>query len=308
MRRRHFFLTIAYLLTAVFLAGCSFKGGDGGETRVNVFYPDQDFMALTGIERTVSSGSSAIDKADELIRAMSTVPFREKVRPVFGKEAVLKDRKLEDGVLKLDFTVSYNSLSKTGEVLTRAAVVETLSQVEGIDSVVFLIEGRPLKDPEGKEIGPMTKDTFINDMGDEINTYDRRTLNLYFSNMDGTYLRKYSRTVVYTANLSVEKLIVQSLIEGPQEAPGFYPTLPRDTGLLGVTVKNGTCYVNFDGSIREKPYNVSEGVVIYSIVNSLTELDSVDNVQIAVDGVSDGVLFDEFNLNNAYERNLEIVK
>ena len=305
MKKRFLCLT-AYLLILILASACGTKVDDPNVFRVNVFYPDRDYMSLSQIERTLSGGSVE-EKTGELIRAMSVIPFREEVQPALGNKAVVDSWELDGRKLHLDFTVSYNSLNKTEEVLTRAAVVETLSQLEDIDSVDFTVVGKPLKGPDGKEVGAMTKDTFINDMGDETNTYDRRNVTLYFTDMDGKKLKRYTETVVYTANMSVEKLIVQKLIEGP-DREDYYPTLPRDVGLLGVTVKNGTCYVNFDSGIREKPYNVTESVVIYSITDSLTELDNVDNVQINVDGVSDGVLFDKMSLNTTYERNLELVK
>ena len=55
-------------------------------------------------------------------------------------------------------------------------------------------------------------------------------------------------------------------------------------------------------------YNVTADVVIYSIVNSLVELSNVNKVQIAVNGKTDIVFRETFNLVNLYERNLELIK
>ena len=48
--------------------------------------------------------------------------------------------------------------------------------------------------------------------------------------------------------------------------------------------------------------------LIYSIVNSLVELSNVNKVQIAVNGKTDIVFRETFNLVNLYERNLELIK
>ena len=57
--------------------------------------------------------------------------------------------------------------------------------------------------------------------------------------------------------------------------------------MLGVTVKDGTCYVNLDNGFLTQTYNVSAEVQIYSIVNSLVELSNINKVQIAVNGNTD---------------------
>lgn len=47
--------------------------------------------------------------------------------------------------------------------------------------------------------------------------------------------------------------------------------------------------------------------MLYSLVNSLTSLPSVDKVQISVDGENDGTLLYNYKLNNMYEFNKDIV-
>ncbi|MFR6330274.1 MAG: GerMN domain-containing protein, partial [Eisenbergiella sp.] len=74
------------------------------------------------------------------------------------------------------------------------------------------------------------------------------------------------------------------------------------------TVKDGICYVNVDENFMTQIYNVTADVVIYSIVNSLVELSNVNKVQIAVNGKTDIVFRETFNLVNLYERNLELIK
>ena len=48
-------------------------------------------------------------------------------------------------------------------------------------------------------------------------------------------------------------------------------------------------------------------MVIYSITNSLVELSSVNKVQISVNGKTDLIFRETFNLANMYERNLDLV-
>lgn len=307
MMRRAFIITAYLLVSILLLLGCANRDAAQTDRTVRVYYPDEDHGSLLSVERTMLSETTQ-GRVDELIKAFYSDPVIDNMTPVLNEGISIKRRTISGSGLDIDFSVSYNSLSKTEEVLTRAAIVETLTQLDGISYVRFFVEGEELKDDHGKAYGPMRGDDFINDTATEINTYDRRRITLYFADMEGYHLKKTTRTVVYTANMSTEKLIVQKLIEGPETGEDVYPTIPKDTSLLSVTTNNGMCYVNFNAAIREKPYNVAENVVIYSIVDSLTELPNIDQVQILVEGVSDGTLYGGMSLDRIYERDTDIVQ
>ena len=74
------------------------------------------------------------------------------------------------------------------EVLMREAIVRTMVQIEGIDSVVFTVDQVPLKDKYGKEIGEMRSSDFLKDTGSALHSYKVTTLNLYFGNENGDYV------------------------------------------------------------------------------------------------------------------------
>ena len=78
---------------------------------------------------------------------------------------------------------------------------------------------------------------------------------------------------------------------------GGYPTLPSDVKLLNVSVSENVCYVNFDSNLL---------IPIYSIVNSLCAISSVNKVQLTVNGSSDVMFRDVISLNTLFERNLDL--
>ncbi len=43
----------------------------------------------------------------------------------------------------------------------RAAIVQSLLQIDGIDAVSVRVEGEPLKDDEGNEVGLMNEDDIV---------------------------------------------------------------------------------------------------------------------------------------------------
>lgn len=78
--------------------------------------------------------------------------------------------------------------------------------------------------------------------------------------------------------------------------------------MLNINVTDGTCYVNFDSKLREMDADLTEDAVIYSIVDSLTELNTIQKVQISVNGKTDIALRESRRLDKIYERNLDLVE
>ena len=64
------------------------------------------------------------------------------------------------------------------------------------------------------------------------------------------------------------------------------PVLPQDIKLLSAETKDGVCFVNFSADFISKISGgtTQENLALYSIVNSLCELDKVNKVQILVEG------------------------
>ncbi len=213
-----------------------------------------------------------------------------------------------DGVLlTLQFDSDYSNMSAVEEVLCRAAVVRTMTQIKGVECLSFYVGDAPLTDAKGSIVGSLTQDSFIENPGEQINSIQNTSLTLYFANENGDGLvREVREDVYYSSNISLEKLILEHLLEGPETA-GARSAIPEGTRLVTVSVVEGVCYVSLDEAFRNQDYKVNEAVVIYSIVNSLTELPTISKVQISVNGDTGGVYRDSYSLGSMYERNLTYV-
>lgn len=79
--------------------------------------------------------------------------------------------------------------------------------------MTLLIDGDPLKDSKGREIGTMTADSFLENSGREIYQYQYATLTLYFANEAGDHLVKETRRVPYSTNIPLERVVVEQLMK-----------------------------------------------------------------------------------------------
>lgn len=215
----------------------------------------------------------------------------------------IKSFKVDDTRITIDFNEEYKNLGVTTEVLVRAAIVQTLLQVKGIKYIFFNVEGESLQDNMGKPVGRMSAKTFIYNDGNAINTYDEVVIRLFFANEEGNALIGAYRDKFYSTNVPLELFVVEETIAGPSgQIEGLYPTINPETNVISVSTSDGVCYVNLDSGFTTTVGNVPTEMAAYSLVNALTELPSVDKVQILVNGEVPAIF-----QSSTFERNEDIV-
>lgn len=251
----------------------------------------------TDEKKAITSMLDALAKKPNDIEYKSAIPSDVKVL----------NFEIQDKQLQLNFNGAYANLSEVEEVLCRAAVVQSLVQIKGIEYVSFYVEEAPIINNQGVPIGLMSKDDFVKNTGTSVHSYQAATLQLYFANKAGDKLVKETVHVKYSSNMSMEKLIVERLMKGP-DMDEAYPVIPKETKLLGISIKNGICYVNFDKEFLTTTYDLKPKIPIYAIANSLIEGANVNQVQILINGETDAVYLGEINLKEPLERNLELVE
>lgn len=306
MKRKGKYFFLFLVLTAVICA-CGKQRGNEQEKAYNVYYVNYDETGVVSREYvTETTDKSAL--IDELIEQMSIIPGKLEYKAPLSGNFNLLEQTLTEDQLTLSFDEKYKELPVTTEVLVRAAIVRTLTQIEGIQYVSFQIRSEPLTDAYGTVLGMMSADMFIDNAGNEISTYEKVKLTLYLANESGDGLKKVTRTVVYNSNISAERLIVEQLIAGTLEDEKAFPTINPDTKIISINVKDGICYVDLDSTFLTQIYNVTADVTIYSITDSLAELSNVNKVQISINGDTNVTYRENTSLSTVFERNLELVE
>lgn len=251
-------------------------------------------------------GVTLEEQLKEVLVELGTTPEKLEYKAPLAMGFAVLDYELESGRLTIDMDSRYENLAPTTEVLVRAAIVKSFTGISGVNFVFFTVEGEPLRDTLGKFVGGMNAVQFIENEGKTINTYEEVKLKLYFANASGDGLVATGRTKEYNTNISLEKLVLEELIKGPN-AEGVYPTINQDTKVASVIVKDGICYVNLDESFLVQKYEVTPEVTIYSIVNSLTDLSNVEKVQISVNGDNSILYREKYSLSDYYEENMSLL-
>ena len=298
-------LWILLLAIPLLMAGCR-KQQQGDESGYRIWYINQDETCLKYENKELQSKNEE-GLLREMMEVMRETPTDDELKPVIPEDVELLDFDFEHNQLYLDFSPEYKKMPKVYEVLCRAAIVRTLGQIDGVEYVDFQVNGEPLTDLEGKEIGLMNEDQFIENAGEEINAYKTADLTLYFSNKAGDKLVEQRVAMEYNSNISLEKLIVEQLIAGPP-FEGAYPTIPSETKLLNISIKDNICYVNLDEGFLGTGYNVIESIPVYSIVNSLIENTDAQKVQISINGETNRMFRESINFDTIFEKNEGLIE
>ena len=291
---------VLWILLPLFLiafAGCKDKDGEG---TVNVYYLNLDATAIEAEEYPKEDfPENPKDKVAHVLDLLQTDPLDTKHRKTIPDK--LYDHSETSGIVySVYFTDKYYKLEPTEEVLTRAAIVRTIVQFEPYVYVNFYVDGEPLVNSDGIPIGNMNADSFIENAGSQINKTEETELTLYFTDKKGVNLIEQKSTVSYVANKSLEKVVIDKLMDGPNDS-GLVATIPSGANLINTNVADGICYVNFDETfINNQTDAVAEDVVLFSIVNSLCALPNIDKVQIQINGNTDRKLRYNYQLDTTY--------
>lgn len=307
-RYRRFWLLLGMLFFPVLLmTGCSHAEQKG--TAVDISYLNKKETKLVAETHYLESTDTK-DMIVEVLTLLCSVPDNKELKATLTSGINIITYSYDGEQVIVSLGEKYKELSGTTEVLTRAALVRSLTNIPDVNYVMLTVNGESLTDLSGNAIGAMTADMFVNNAGTQVEKVESKvTLRLYFANETGDGLVAVNRELTHNAdlsNVSMEKLVVEQLISGPASDETF-PTVSPDTKLVNITVKDGVCYLTFDSAMLTAVDNVTTDVTIYSIVNSLVELSNINKVQISIDGNKDGKFRDKYEASTIFERNLSLV-
>ena len=279
--KRLLYLTAVFLMCAG-ICGCGQKEKNQTpeDGTYRIYYLNSTRTKLASVEyKTETTDQETL--IGELAGQILAAPDNPDYQAALGEKVILLDIRKEENVLYLNFNKDYTAMKPTREILCRAALAKTFTQVAGIDYISINCDGQPLLDQQGNPVGAFSASDFVESISD-VNSFERVELKLYFANEKKDLLVPETREVIHNVNTSLERLVVEQLIAGSQT--GAAPVLPKDTRILNVSLTDNICYVNLDSTFLNGEVEAADYIPVYALVNSLTELQTVNKVQITVNG------------------------
>lgn len=307
-KRRYGVLLLLIGLLSFWVAACGEEEQQG--TPVEISYLNKSETKIVP-EVHYLQGTSTKEMIVEVLTLLNAVPDNKELEATLPGSINIVNYAYEGTQVTVALGEKYKELPKTTEVLTRAAIVRSLTSIPDVNYVMVTVNGEPLLDTMGNAVGIMTADMFIDYAGQKsTDSYAQAKIRLYFANEAGDGLVAINRSLAFNmdiSNISMERLVIEQLLTGPANDES-YPTINPSAKLLSITVKDGVCYLNFSKDILTPVNNVTSDVTIYSIVNSLVELSNVNKVEISIEGSKELKFRDKYELTTLFERNLDLVR
>lgn len=117
-------------------------------------------------------------------------------------------------------------------------------------------------------------------------TGEKQKVRLYFSDLNERFLMAEERFIAQRESPDdTVRALVEELIKGPHS--DLMQTFPTETGLRGVTVKDGTAAIDFDRNLVDlhPGGSASEIMTLYSLTNTvILNVPAVKRVTILIEG------------------------
>lgn len=292
------------------MTGCGEKT-DKRLMSYQVFYINSDGSGLTGETYQLKDAKQdLVSVIKELIIRLQT-PQEESLKSPIDEGIQVVDYQIKENQLSVYFSAGYNNKSGLDEILSRAAIVKTLCQIQEIEYVEFYVEDQPLM-LSGNAVGLMSQESFVDELNPQDQKQSKETV-LYFANKQGNRLKKITTDITYNAVEPIARLLVEQLIAGVSSIQNIDETklqsaVPSKTTLNNLTIRDNICYLDLSRDFEQQDPNVSSEVIVYSIVDTLCELPEVTKVQFSVDGEQKEKYGDLESFNKPLERNLDLLE
>ena len=271
------------LLMLVF-CGCG-KQQKKVENGIKLYFLSADGSKMAEEERELPQNVNTVnDIMGFAVKELIKGPQTEGNKRALKEGTKLLDTKIEDGLATVNFSSEFDTGSDIEKLWSRYTVINTVCSIDGIKKTQILVEGKTVTSiSDGEPLGAVGKDDIVTD--ESQTSTGTQVITLYFSDSNAMYLVPESRQIQGDEGEKTEMKVIDELIKGPKNSE-LAPVLDKQIKLLSAETNNGVCYVSFSENIKSWLQGGSSmaNLAVFSIVNSLCELDNINSVQILTEG------------------------
>lgn len=154
------------LILVLALTGCRSKketNDQSNQKGTAIYYTNNDVTKLILKRKNIRLKGSQIQKVQTLLGELQKTPKSQNIRSVIPKRIVINSFEVNSNIVQVDFSMGYKQIAENKDLICRAGIVYTLTQLKGINYVSFSISGEPMLDTDGTALGALGRDSFVFD-------------------------------------------------------------------------------------------------------------------------------------------------
>ena len=300
---------VVFVVFAIFTYTKNIKMAEGTDS-FNLYYINMNTNTLEVEKRAINSVSDRKLMFNTVVEEYFSGSKNTNLGLTLPADFKVKDKRYNETTAYIDLDKSYNTMPANLKILAMGSLVYTLTDLDFINNVCVSVDGLPIMDSNNENIAVFNRDIVLNNPVINPEKTNWQVVYLYFASQDGRKLICQQKNIEVKQSQSLEYQLVEQLIAGPDDsgAKNLIASVPSDTKINDIKTEEGTCYVNLSRGFMKKKDNVTEEVTIYSIVNTLTELDTVNRVQFLIDGEKLNEYKGDIDFSKPFDRKTSIIK
>lgn len=234
--------------------------------------------AVIGAELRDLSGLR--EDPNALLAAYFAGPETSALESPFPRDTYVVAWTLEDGTLSLVMNEGFAALSGVDLSIACACISRTFLELLSVRQVVIRAVDSLL---DGSASITMTQDNLL--LKDDVVDRLYPTLILYYADAQQRYLIGQEISVNLADETEIIKHLLELLADQPENSD-LLSAIPSGTELLDADVENGLCILNLSEEFETNcpSGSAAQRLTLLAIVNTLTQLDHIRQVEICVEG------------------------
>lgn len=304
------------LMTLFLLCACGTKQQEQDTTekltdkQIYLYLPDADRTGLYKKVVELDKDKPTEQQVEAVMEQFALLKATEEYQSPIPGGILYQGNHLEErrGRLEISFQIDYDAVDADQLLFFKVCLTKTLLQLQRVGTVAMSF--KDLANPD-EEAAPVVEnfdqDSFLLSFGKDSSYKQSGNIVLYFAGETGEGLKEYRKTIEISNNSSLARIVVDSLIAGP-EKEGYQATLPDKTTIRNISVKDGICYVDLSDEFYSTDNSLKNDVIVYSVVNSLVELPTISKVQFLKNGEKIQFFRETLPFDSFFERNLDLIE
>ncbi|MDO5155677.1 MAG: GerMN domain-containing protein [Eubacteriales bacterium] len=277
---------------------------------IYVYYVNSDFSDVVKEKEVIEDQSDVVQIADDIMKSYQDFLATERMQSPLPAAMEYMNASYDEKHSKLHvrFQIMYDDVQADALLFAKICVVKTLLQLKDVEKVsIGLTDKANLGEDTATVNEVFDEDSFVMSFNSNNGDTQKGNVILYFANEDGTALKEYHQSIEISNNMSLAALVVEHLIAGPKRE-GYQAVIPESTTIRNILIKDGICYVDFSDEFYDTENPIRNDIIVYSIVNSLSELPTVSKVQFLKNGEKQAFFRETMPFDSLFERNLDLVE